>query len=132
MLQEFDNILIYDGYCYLCSNTARLILYCDRGKKISFADQEYLNSRKKEFKNIDLNSVIFIHQQRIYYKSEALEMICKVLGGGFKIFLVFKIIPLGFRNYLYDIVSRNRYRLFGKRKLCHIFSSKYKDRLVKR
>lgn len=134
MLDKGNNIVFYDVYCYLCSNTVRLLLYLDWGKRIRFStnfEESNIKLKQANSKNKHTSStVIFLHNNRLYYKSEAIEKIGEVLGGGFRLFLVFKLLPLNLKDKCYDWISRNRYHFLGKRNLCHTFPSKYKDRIV--
>jgi len=55
-----------------------------------------------------------------YYKSDAALQIARDLRGGFFPATVFKIIPRGIRNRLYDYVAKNRYKWYGKKDSCMI------------
>lgn len=67
-----------------------------------------------------LDSIILYQKKKIYVKSEAIFQIFKILGGGFQVFLAFKIIPIRFWDKIYDFIARIRYRIFGKRKSCYL------------
>jgi predicted DCC family thiol-disulfide oxidoreductase YuxK len=53
-----------------------------------------------------------------FYKSAAAIEIAKNLGGIFHFGTLFRIIPNGLRNLLYDYIARNRYLWFGKKEKC--------------
>jgi predicted DCC family thiol-disulfide oxidoreductase YuxK len=45
-------------------------------------------------------------------------MVCKNLHDPIKILYPFIILPKIFRDLFYDIIAKNRYKLFGKRDIC--------------
>jgi predicted DCC family thiol-disulfide oxidoreductase YuxK len=70
---------------------------------------------------INIDSVI-LYEPGIayYYKSQAALEIAKNLGGFFHIGTVFRIIPTGIRNNLYDYIAKNRYKWYGKKESCWV------------
>jgi predicted DCC family thiol-disulfide oxidoreductase YuxK len=87
-------------------------------KKIFFdLGKEIINHIGIANQNID--SVI-LYEPRIayYYKSDAALQIAKNLGGFFHFGTVFRFLPTSFRNMLYDIIAKNRYKWFGKQVDC--------------
>jgi predicted DCC family thiol-disulfide oxidoreductase YuxK len=43
-----------------------------------------------------------------------------VVGGWWRLFLVFGLIPRALRDWGYDVIARNRYRWFGKVEYCEL------------
>lgn len=128
------HILFYDGYCYLCSNTIRLLIALDRKKKLRFM------SLQKGMKTPDIKklisiyeiekSIVFLSDEKIYTKSNAIIKIIKTLGGGFKLIGLFYILPLSFRDYIYNLIAKHRYQIFGKRAKCHLPKAEFTDRFL--
>ncbi len=54
-------------------------------------------------------SVILLTKEGIYYRSEAVLKIFRMLGGRWRILYIFIIIPPVIRDYIYNIIARNRY-----------------------
>ena len=115
-------ILLYDGKCNLCDGLIRFLIKRDRQKSI-----DLLTLHEKEGRQIrsDIgfsekipDSIIFIDQQGIFIKSQAIFRIIEYLGGSWKILLFFKLFPDRVNNFIYDTVARNRYRIFGQRYEC--------------
>ena len=55
-----------------------------------------------------------------YYKSTAALEIAKGLSGIFTLATVFKILPAGIRDFVYDYVAKHRYKWYGKKDACMI------------
>ena len=71
-----------------------------------------------------------IKYNKIIIKSNAAIKIAYLLGGFFKIFIIFKILPNFIRDGIYDVISRNRYRWFGKSDSCYIPKKEILDRFI--
>lgn len=56
--------------------------------------------------------------ERVYVRSDAALRVASYLGGLWKLFLPARVIPAPIRDFIYDLVARNRYRLFGKYDSC--------------
>lgn len=61
-------------------------------------------------------SMVILREEdgEIFTKGDALMELGKVLGGVFRVLaFVFSFFPKCFRNWLYDLVAKNRYKLGG-------------------
>lgn len=66
---------------------------------------------------IDTNktdSIIFVSDEKIFFKSDAAIEIAKLLNGFPKYLKYFQFIPRPIRDFVYDMIAKNRYRFFGK------------------
>lgn len=96
----------------------RFIAVRDKYDIFRFASIQSVHAEKYLFKMIDreaqTNSIILMENSCCYIKSEAVLRIARRLGGVWSLFFVLIIIPPGVRDFLYDLVARYRYCLFGK------------------
>ena len=120
----FQNpIILFDGYCNLCSYWVHFILNHDSKKKFRFcalhspASQKLLNGFKFPDQN---NTVVLLMNNLTFTKSTAALKILKELGGLWSMFYVFIIIPRFIRDAVYDLIAKYRYKWFGKKVQCHI------------
>ena len=63
-------------------------------------------------------------------KSDAFFCVMKTLGFPWKLVLIFSLIPVGIRNWLYDRVALKRYVLFGKYNYCSLPTPDHEERYV--
>ena len=118
------SIVFYDGFCNLCSNIVQLFLKLDRQKKFEYVavqsptGKEILQSLGYSESSVD--SVMLYKDNQVYFKSKAVFHLINDAGGITKILLIFRIFPDRFNDFLYDLVARNRYSIFGKKKECFI------------
>ncbi len=131
---ENKSIILFDGVCNLCNASVNFVIKHDKKKQFLFAS--FQSDAAKEIllhfnlKNFDSETVILVEGQKLYDKSTAALKIAKRLDGGFKLFYAFLILPKNFRDWIYDIIAKNRYRWFGKRENCIIPSAKLKNRFL--
>jgi predicted DCC family thiol-disulfide oxidoreductase YuxK len=127
-------ILLFDGVCNLCSGTVKFIIAHDKKGKIKFAalQSQTGQSLLQKF-NLPANhfdTFVFIQGDQFYVKSSAALKVIKVLDGWPGIFYAACILPRPFSDYVYMLVAKTRYFLFGKRKSCFMATDEIKERFL--
>jgi predicted DCC family thiol-disulfide oxidoreductase YuxK len=118
-------IILFDGVCNLCNSAVQFIIKHDKKDVFRFVPlqsklgQEILTYIGIDSKNID-SIVLYEPEVAYYYKSDAILQIAKSLNALYSLGIIFKIIPTGIRNHLYDYIARNRYKWYGKKESCMI------------
>ncbi len=124
MQSSEKNIILYDDMCGLCNHAAGFVLKNDKKHKFSFISFRSDDGKKLiESKSIKItgtmpDTICFIEKGQVYTKSTAIIKICTHLGGLWKLLLILFIIPKILRDKVYDLISRNRYRLSGIKGSC--------------
>lgn len=116
-------IVFIDGECMICSFAADVIMSLDCYKKIKIAalQGESAKSCLPEGKINDLNTVIYFREGKLYEKSDAALFILKDINPYLRpIAQVFLIIPKKIRDFIYDVIAKNRFRFFGKKETCSL------------
>ncbi len=127
-------LILFDGVCNLCNGAVRFIIKRDIHAHFQFASlqstqaKEILNN--KGVKEKRMNSLALIENGIIYRKSTAVLKIFRHLSGLWKVCSWFLVIPKFIRDGIYDFISRNRYRWFGKRAMCMAPKPEWKDRFL--
>jgi predicted DCC family thiol-disulfide oxidoreductase YuxK len=128
-----DRIILFDGVCNLCNNSVKFIIKRDTSGYFKFASLQGETGQrllKKHSLNYDLNSFVLIEKEKVYIKSSAALRVCSQLGGAWRILSIFRFFPSLFRDFLYDIVAKNRYKWFGKEESCILPLPKWKQRFL--
>jgi predicted DCC family thiol-disulfide oxidoreductase YuxK len=126
-----DNpIILYDGVCGLCNRMNQFVLARDRRDHFRFAAlQSELAKRVLQRHQINPASLDTVYvvidfeqpNERLLARSEAVVYVLRELGRVWALAgSVFRALPLTVRNLLYNLVARNRYRVFGKFDTCRI------------
>ena len=112
-------VIFFDGVCNLCHGMVKLLIRIDKKDIFYFASlqsqyaQEMLLHANGEY--IKLDTVVYQKEKQIFTQSDAiLEIFCD-LGGLWKAFSLFRILPKSWRNKLYQLVATRRYRWFGRK-----------------
>lgn len=127
-------ILFFDGVCRFCNASVQMVLKKDRKGVVHFAalqsrmGQEFVAAHP-ELKGID--SVILLEEDgRISVKSNAAFQVIRRVGGWWRLFLIFSILPRSIRDRMYDAFARKRYSLFGKNETCMVPDANQRSRFV--
>ncbi|MDC0598420.1 thiol-disulfide oxidoreductase DCC family protein [Gammaproteobacteria bacterium] len=127
-------IIIFDGYCVLCSRWAQFVIRHDpQGKFRLLAAQSQLGYSLYKHYGLDpedYESNILIAEGLAWFKSEGTIRMFEGLGLPWSVMRVFRILPVSFRDKLYSVLARNRFRLFGKRETCFVASPETKARFL--
>ena len=131
-LPEDERLLIFDGYCRLCSGWARFVLRYDHDATITMATvQSAVGNEILSELRVNISSpetVVFVERGTAYFKSDAIFRIIAKLRWPWQPLRVFEILPRGLRDWAYSLIARNRYRLFGRREVCFLPQPEYQDR----
>ena len=123
--------IFFDGHCNLCSRAVQFILPRDRLGyfKLAPLSGETANKHLPNELIENANSIIVLNNGQLFTKSEAAFEIAGYLNG-WKWIRVFRILPKGVSNMLYNFIARNRYRVFGKRTTCFLPSADWANRFL--
>ena len=122
-LPPYKKIILFDGVCNLCDSAVQFVIQHDKKDVFRFValqselGQEILKHIGINPKNID-SIILYEPGVAYYYKSQAALEIAKSLGGFFHFGTIFRIIPTGISNKLYDYIAKNRYKWYGKKESC--------------
>jgi len=119
-----SHVLVYDGLCNMCSGIIRFVKKHDRAARFEFVPQQ--SERGKSLMKLaaldseDTSTVVLLTDSQYYVRSEAVLLVFRLLGRGYKLLYGFIIIPRVIRDYIYILIANNRFRLFGRRNTCYI------------
>ncbi|MGA8491328.1 MAG: DCC1-like thiol-disulfide oxidoreductase family protein [Terriglobales bacterium] len=123
-------IILYDGVCGLCNRLVQFILKRDRKDRFRFASlqsqfaAEILRRHNASPNDLDTMYVVLnyaLSEERIASRSDAAVVALRELGGVWAALGgALRLVPLWVRNWGYNLVAQNRYRIFGKYDSCPI------------
>jgi predicted DCC family thiol-disulfide oxidoreductase YuxK len=128
-----DDVILYDGVCVFCSRWVRFVVARDAAARFRFtAIQSPYGARLARTLGIepedpDTNAVI--HGGVAWFKSDgALTVLSSLPGWGWV--RVFFAVPRPLRDSVYNLVAKNRYRIFGKYDSCVLPDAKMRARVL--
>jgi predicted DCC family thiol-disulfide oxidoreductase YuxK len=117
-------IIYFDGVCNLCEGSVQFILRIDRKNIFRFASLQGRAGQdmlaQHQMSGDDLKSFVLQEGDNIYTRSTGALRVLRLAGGAWTLLYAFIIIPRFLRDAVYGIISRNRYRWFGKKTECWI------------
>jgi predicted DCC family thiol-disulfide oxidoreductase YuxK len=128
-----DDVILYDGVCVFCSRWIRFIAVRDTQRRFRFtAIQSDYGQRLAQAFGInpadpDTNAVV--HGAVAYFKSDAALTVLSNLPG-WRWARVLRALPNSLRDPVYNLVARNRYRIFGKYEVCFLGDASFKSRIL--
>ncbi len=131
---QMHNVIVFDGECVLCSSFMRFVLKHDHANTFKFLTAQ---SAKGEalYTHFDLKpddyetNLVFIEGQ-LYEKSAAFFAVMNQLGWPWRIVSPIRFVPAGVRDSAYNMIARNRYKLFGKLRSCIVPDENLKARFL--
>lgn len=137
MADPANPILLYDGICGLCNRLVQFVLKRDARGHFRFASlqSDFASGilRQQDLDPDDLDTVYFVEEpgQRLTARSDAVISVLRELGGFWRAAAVLlRALPKSLRDWGYDVVAHNRYRIFGKHDTCLLPEEKYRDRFL--
>jgi predicted DCC family thiol-disulfide oxidoreductase YuxK len=128
-----DDVILYDGVCVFCSRWVRFVAARDTAQRFRFtAIQSGYGTRLAQAFGInpedpDTNAVI--HGGKAFFKSDAALTVLSLLPG-WRWVRALRRVPKPVRDAVYDLVARNRYRIFGKYEECFVLDVELRARVI--
>jgi len=117
-------IILFDGVCNFCNFWVNFVIKRDKKDLFRFGALQSEKSKdltnKFNFDTSNLDTFVLIAGDKLFTKSTAALMICKELNGLIKIMSPLIFLPKFFRDFIYDMIAKNRYKLFGRRDTCRV------------
>lgn len=133
-MHENSTIVIFDGVCNLCNRWVNVIIKNDQEGRFKFASMQsdFAKKRIAEYvpENFNFDSILLFKGSAYYDRSDAVMEIARELSGYRVLFLILRITPKPIRDFFYNVVAKNRYRMFGKRSACMIPTQEIRDRFI--
>ncbi|MDE2422549.1 MAG: thiol-disulfide oxidoreductase DCC family protein [Gammaproteobacteria bacterium] len=117
-----QQVLLFDGVCKLCNGWSRFVIRYDKQQRFklatvqSDAGQQILHHLGLPTDHFD--TMVYLEHGQVYLKSTAFLKAIVHFPFPFRLLSVFIVLPLGFRDKMYDLIARNRYRIFGRYDAC--------------
>jgi predicted DCC family thiol-disulfide oxidoreductase YuxK len=127
-------VIVFDGHCALCSGWASFILRRDRHATYRLLPaQTPLGRALYVHYGLDpqeFETYILIQNGVAWFRSEATIRMTQGLGFPWWLAGIFRLVPRPWRDRLYGLIARNRFRFLGRREICYRPDPHYDDRFL--
>lgn len=121
-------IVLYDGVCGLCNRLVQFVLKNDRNDVFRFASlqsklaEQILVRHRLRSESLETVYVVLdygLAEERLLSRLRAVVYVLQQLGGPLTyVSAILRVLPAPVQNFLYGLVARNRYRVFGRYETC--------------
>ena len=127
-------VIFFDGVCNLCNASVQFVIAHDKKDQFKFTalQGDYATEMLPKF-NADLeklNTILLLEDGKLYTKSSAALRIARKLNGLIPLLYAFIIVPKFIRDWVYDIIARNRYRWWGRQESCWVPTPDLKSKFI--
>jgi predicted DCC family thiol-disulfide oxidoreductase YuxK len=127
-------LVIFDGYCGLCSRTAQFILTHDRRAVFRLLPAQTALGRAI-YRHLgldaeDYETFLLLKQGRAYFASAASLELFSGLGLPWSMLGLARLIPRPVRDAVYFLIARHRMRVFGRTESCYLPSAEHRSRFL--
>jgi len=134
-----QHLILYDGVCGLCNAAVQFLLPRDRRHMFDYASLQSQTGRMwltrfgKQSAALDTIVVITDYlgsTPALRSKADAALFVANLLGQPWRSFALLRVFPNALLNIGYDLIARNRYRLFGRYDACLLPRAEERDRFI--
>lgn len=135
LLQPGETVVLFDGVCKLCNGWAKFLIRHDRDRRVRLAavqspeGQALLAWAGLPLDQFDTMAVI--RDRHYWVRSDAVFEVIAQLPGAWRLFGLLRACPRRLRDWAYDRIALNRYRLFGKYDTCLLPHPDHERRFLK-
>jgi predicted DCC family thiol-disulfide oxidoreductase YuxK len=136
---EGDHLVLYDGVCGLCNRLLQFLLAHDRRAAFTFASLqsaigkstvEHFGGNPDELTSFHVLANYRTGHARLLSRGRAALFVAGELGWPWKAAVLMRVVPTAILDRMYDVVARNRYRLFGRFEHCLAPRPEYRRRFI--
>jgi predicted DCC family thiol-disulfide oxidoreductase YuxK len=123
-MTDAGRIVVFDGYCHVCSGWVRFMkkhpieppfelvpMQSERGRQLLLAHG---------IDPGDPMTFLVIDDGNAMTESDGGIHVVTALGGLWRLAAAGKLMPKPWRDWIYRVLARNRYKWFGKRDTCYL------------
>jgi predicted DCC family thiol-disulfide oxidoreductase YuxK len=133
------HLVLYDGACGLCNRLVQFLLVHDHRTVFNFASLqsstgktmvEWFGGDARDLSSFYVVANYRASRIKAFTKSRAAILVARELGWPWKALGAAGFFPTAALDTVYDLVARNRYRIFGRRETCLVPAPHSRNRFV--
>ncbi|MGO4802246.1 thiol-disulfide oxidoreductase DCC family protein [Pseudomonas sp. W22_MBD1_FP4] len=133
-LRPGESVVLFDGVCKLCNRWVKFIIRHDREHRIRLASVQSPEGQIllawAGFPVSQCDTIVVISNNMVFVRSEAFFEILSRLPRPWRWLTAGRLIPTALRDWLYNKIALNRYRLFGRYDSCLLPSADHERRFL--
>lgn len=131
---RFGRLIVFDGVCVLCAAWLRFVIKHDTCREFRFSTIQSPAGRCLLANHgLDPNdpvSFLLLIDGQTYDATNAVIRVVSEFGGFWRTIKILYVVPRPIRDWLYGVIARHRYRLFGRHETCIVPGPEIQDRFI--
>jgi predicted DCC family thiol-disulfide oxidoreductase YuxK len=127
-------VILFDGVCNLCNGFVQFVIRRDPAGRFRFGTLQSEAARRLIASSAVTgplpDSIVLVEDGRIWTQSSAALRVARRLSFPWPLAYAFVLVPRALRDWVYQVVARNRYRWFGKREVCMVPTPALRARFI--
>jgi predicted DCC family thiol-disulfide oxidoreductase YuxK len=125
-------IVFFDGVCGLCNASVDRLLRWDRRGVLRFAPLQGATAEQLLPARLTghLDTLVLLDAEGLHLRSEAALRALTYVAGPWRLLAGLRVVPRPVRDMVYDLISRRRYRWFGKKESCRLPAPHERERFL--
>ncbi|WP_375741668.1 thiol-disulfide oxidoreductase DCC family protein [Pseudomonas boanensis] len=133
-LKEGDKVVLFDGVCKLCNGWSQFLIRHDTAGTLKLCSVQSPEGQAIlawfGLPTDHFPTMLFVAGARAFDRSDAVLYVVRELPSPWRYAHWLKVIPQGIRDWCYDRIALNRYRLFGRYDRCIVPSPEHRNRFI--
>lgn len=129
-----QRIVLFDGVCKLCNGWAKFLIRHDRQRLFRLASVQSKQGQallaQHGLPTDHFDTMALIDDGQLCVRSDAVLRIVASLSYPWRLLAVLRLIPAPVRDWCYDRIALNRYRLFGRHDVCLLPTADHAGRFL--
>jgi len=129
-----EKIVLFDGVCNLCNGVVQFVIKRNKHATLRFAalQSETGQAFLKQFNlpTDSFESFVFISGNTYFTKSTAALQLTRHLDGSWRLLYGLIIFPRFLRDWVYSLVAKSRYKVFGRTDSCMVPTPELRSRFL--
>jgi len=117
-------VIVFDGICHVCSGGVRFLARHRIEPPFRLIPMQTTGGKallaRYEIDPEDPTTFLVLDRGLVLTQSDASIHVMAAIGGLWRLVVVARVIPRAWRDWLYRLLARNRYRWFGRRATCYL------------
>lgn len=133
-IKRGESVVLFDGVCRLCNGWAKFLIRHDRQHRFRLASVQSQEGqallRWFALPTDRFDTLAYVERGELFVRSDAVLRIVVQLPRPWRWLAVLRLIPRPLRDWCYDRIATNRYRLFGRYQRCLLPSADHARRFL--
>ena len=133
-IQAGERVVLFDGVCTLCNGWARFLIEQDSEQRFRLASVQSPQGQAllawAGLPTDHFDSMALVENGQMLLRSDAVLRVLAQLPGAWRYLAWLRVVPRPLRDWCYDRIALNRYRLFGRYEQCLLPSADHARRFL--